>query len=60
MDYNLLKYIITVDKHQSISKAAEELYLENKNMVVVIPTVATVENTLKNLLKGYQRRWKRP
>ena len=39
---------------EEFMKAAEELYLENKNMVVVIPTVATVENTLKNLLKGWK------
>ena len=32
MDYNSLKYIITVHKHQSISKAAEELYLSQPNI----------------------------
>ena len=32
MDYQLLRYIITVDKHQSISKAAEELYLTQPNI----------------------------
>lgn len=32
MDYYSLKYVITVDKHQSISKAAEELYLSQPNI----------------------------
>lgn len=32
MDYNSLKYVITVHKHQSISKAAEELFLSQPNI----------------------------
>ena len=39
MDYNLLKYIIIVDKHQSISKAADELYLTQPNISKAIQTV---------------------
>lgn len=39
MDYNLLKYIIVVDKHQSISKAADELYLSQPNISKAIQTV---------------------
>ena len=39
MDYNLLKYIIIVDKHQSISKAAEELYLTQPNISKAIQSV---------------------
>ena len=39
MDYNSLKYIIAVDKHQSISKAAEELYLTQPNISKAIQTV---------------------
>ena len=33
--------------------AAQMLYKENKNMMVVIPTVATVEETLKEILKDW-------
>lgn len=33
--------------------AAQMLYQENKNMMVVIPTVATVEETLKEILKDW-------
>lgn len=32
MDYNSLKYIITVNKHQSITKAADELFLSQPNI----------------------------
>lgn len=39
MDYNLLKYIIVVDKHQSISKAADELFLTQPNISKAIQTV---------------------
>ena len=39
MDYNLLKYIIVVDKHQSISKAAEELYLTQPNISKAIQSI---------------------
>ena len=39
MDYNTLKYIITVDKYQSISKAAEELYLSQPNISKTIQNV---------------------
>ncbi len=34
--------------------AAETLYQENKDLFIVIPTVATVEKTLKDLLKGWK------
>lgn len=39
MDYQLLRYIITVDKHQSISKAAEELYLTQPNISKAIKCI---------------------
>ena len=39
MDYNSLKYIICVDKHQSISKAAEELYLTQPNISKAIQSI---------------------
>ncbi len=39
MDYNSLKYVIAVDKHQSISKAAEELYLTQPNISKAIQTI---------------------
>ena len=39
MDYSSLKYIITVDKFQSISKAAEELYLSQPNISKAIQNV---------------------
>ena len=39
MDYNSLKYIIMVDKHQSISKAADELFLTQPNISKAIQTV---------------------
>ena len=39
MDYNALKYIITVDKYQSISKAAEELYLSQPNISKAIQNI---------------------
>lgn len=39
MDYNTLKYIITVDKYQSISKAAEELYLSQPNISKAIQNI---------------------
>ena len=39
MDYNSLKYIITVDKHQSISKAAEELFLTQPNISKAIQNI---------------------
>ena len=39
MDYNSLKYIIAVDKHQSISKAAEELFLTQPNISKAIQNV---------------------
>lgn len=39
MDYLSLKYIITVDKFQSISKAAEELYLSQPNISKTIQNI---------------------
>ena len=39
MDYISLKYIITVDKFQSISKAADELYLSQPNISKAIQNV---------------------
>ena len=39
MDYNALKYIIIVDKYESISKAAEELYLSQPNISKAIQNV---------------------
>ena len=39
MDYNSLKYIIIVDKYESISKAAEELYLSQPNISKAIQNV---------------------
>jgi D-Tyr-tRNAtyr deacylase len=39
MDYNSLKYIITVHKYQSISKAAEELYLSQPNISKAIQNI---------------------
>ena len=39
MDYSSLKYIITVDKFQSISKAADELYLSQPNISKAIQNV---------------------
>ena len=39
MDYITLKYIITVDKYQSISKAAEELYLSQPNISKAIQNI---------------------
>lgn len=39
MDYNSLKYIIVVDKHQSITKAAEELFLTQPNISKAIQNV---------------------
>lgn len=39
MDYTALKYIITVDKYQSISKAAEELYLSQPNISKAIQNI---------------------
>lgn len=39
MDYNALKYIITVDKYESISKAADELYLSQPNISKAIQNV---------------------
>ena len=44
MDYNSLKYIIAVDKHQSISKAAEELYLTQPN---ISKAIQIIEKELK-------------
>ena len=44
MDYNSLKYIIAVDKHQSISKAAEELYLTQPN---ISKAIQMIEKELK-------------
>lgn len=46
MDYNTLKYIITVDKYESISKAADELYLSQPNVSKAI------QNTEKEV--GFQ------
>ena len=39
MDYNSLKYIITVNKHRSISKAADELFLTQPNISKAIQNV---------------------
>jgi DNA-binding transcriptional LysR family regulator len=39
MDYNSLKYVITVHKHQSISKAANELYLSQPNISKAIQNI---------------------
>lgn len=39
MDYISLKYIITVDKFQSISKAADELYLSQPNISKAIQNI---------------------
>lgn len=39
MDYNSLKYIVVVDKHQSITKAAEELFLTQPNISKAIQNV---------------------
>lgn len=39
MDYISLKYMITVDKHQSISKAADELYLSQPNISKAIQNI---------------------
>lgn len=39
MDYTTLKYVIAVDKYQSISKAAEELYLSQPNISKAIQNI---------------------
>lgn len=39
MDYNSLKYVVTVDKYESISKAAEELYLSQPNISKAIQNI---------------------
>ena len=39
MDLNLLKYVIATDKNQSISKAADELYVSQPNISKAIQIV---------------------